>query len=172
MLTSPARGPLFTTLDRGTATGYPMTSVLRDLIDSRPLDSAEDPARDIAAVLHARVDAWLHTKVADPRAIVDVGEYADMSPGAAMTLAQVDELIAARLDALAEHAIRTEPAWMRRLGPEPDDDAARAAWRTQVTAIAARHDYIEGPTPMPTPEPRRPVAPVLTRDANEWSRTL
>jgi len=172
VLASPARGPLFTALDRGTAAGYPMTNVLRDLINSRPLDSADDPARDIAAVLHTRVDAWLHTKVADPRAIVGAGEHTDMSPGAAVTLAQVDELIAARLDTLTEHAIRTEPTWMGRLGPEPDDDAARAAWRTQVTAIAARHDYVEGPTPMPAPEPPRAVAPVLTRDANEWSRTL
>jgi conjugative relaxase-like TrwC/TraI family protein len=172
VLASPARGPLFTALDRGTAAGYPMASVLRDLIDSRPLDSADDPARDIAAVLHTRVDAWLHTKVEDLRAIVGVAEYADLSPGAAMTLAQVDELIAARLDALTEYAIRTEPAWMGRLGPEPDDDAARAAWRTQVTAIAARHDYVEGPTLMPAPEPPRQVAPVLTRDASEWSRSL
>lgn len=95
-----------------------------------------------------------------------------MSPGAAATLAQIDELIAARLAALTEHAIRTEPTWMRPLGPEPGEDLAREAWRTQVTATAARHDYIEGPTPIPAPEPSRPTTPALTRDANEWSRTL
>ena len=43
VLASPARGPLFTALDRGTALGYPMTSVLRDLINSRPPDRGGRP---------------------------------------------------------------------------------------------------------------------------------
>ena len=68
-------------------------------------------------------------------------------------LHQIDQLIAARTDALTDQAIDTQPEWLVALGPAPVDPAARSAWRTQVAAHIARDDATSGPTAVRVPAP-------------------
>lgn len=161
--TSRARGPLVTALERGRALGHPMPQVLAGLIADRSLDG---PARaaDVAAVLHRRVDDWLHTQVDDPGAIRVIPDAADVPDDIAVLLKQVDELIAARTDALTDRAIEAEPDWLTALGSAPDDPVARRAWRTQVAVHVAHADAMGErpagrvpPTPVPTPSTERSV---------------
>jgi len=171
VVASPACGPLFVALERGTTLGHPMDHLLRGLINASPLGEHADPAGDIAAVLHSRVQAWLHTQVDNPQTITTTPRPEDLQPEAAETLRQVDELIAARMHALTDHAITTAPAWLTTLGPRPDDDAV--AWLQQVAAIAAHRDYADGPTLIRAAEPPRPplAPPVAAPDAHDWSRS-
>ena len=148
---SPVCGPLFTALERGAAIDQPMDDVLAELIWSRPLSAPDEPARDIASLLHHHVTRWLNTLVEEPAAITTRPDVANLSPGARETLRQVDELIAARIDALTDHAITASPRWVAELGPEPDDDHARQAWRRQVAAVVAHEDFTNGPTVVPSP---------------------
>jgi len=69
VIASPEGGPLLVALERGATLGRQMDHVLRDLITASPLGDSTDPAIDIAAVLHARVQAWLHTQVDNPQTI-------------------------------------------------------------------------------------------------------
>jgi hypothetical protein len=148
-----------------------MGHLLRDLINASPFGDAADPAGDIAAVLHARVQAWLRTQVDNPQTITTTPRPEDLSPEAAVTLRQVDELIAARVHALTDHAITTHPAWLTTLGPRPDDDPG--AWLQQVAAIAAHRDQADGPTLIRAAEPPHPpvAPPAAVRGARDWSRS-
>jgi conjugative relaxase-like TrwC/TraI family protein len=171
VIASPEGGPLFVALERGTTLGRPMDHLLRGLINARPLGEHADPAYDIAAVLHSRVQAWLHTQVDNPQTITTTPRPEDLSPEAAETLRQVDELIAARIHALTDHAITTHPAWLTTLGPRPDDDPG--TWLQQVAAIAAHRDYADGPTLIRAAEPPHPplAPPVAVLGAHDWSRS-
>jgi conjugative relaxase-like TrwC/TraI family protein len=160
---SPAHGPLITALERGRSLGSPMAQILAGLITDRPLDGAE-PARDLAAVLHHRVNDWLRTQVEDPTTIRLTPTGADATGEVADLIAQVDQLIADRIDALTDHALTTDSAWLTDLGPAPTDTAARSAWRAQIAAHVAREDFTgaanAGLTPgawtaPPVPEPER-----------------
>lgn len=84
-------------------------------------------------------------------AITTHPDVAHLSPGARDTLRQVDDLIAARIEALTDHAITSQPAWLTALGPMPDDGAALQAWRRQLAATVAHEDFTNGPTVIPSP---------------------
>ncbi|WP_448060599.1 MobF family relaxase [Cellulomonas hominis] len=172
IVASPACGPLFTALERGAALDQPMDDVLTELIWSRPLNAPGEPVRDLAALLHHRATEWLNTLVEDPANITPRPDVAHLSPGARETLRQVDELIAARINALTDHAITASPEWVSELGPEPADDDARRAWRRRIAAAVAREDFTHGPTVIPSP-PRSAVNPPLAPDLHlERSRSL
>lgn len=171
---SPARGPLHVALDRGAELGFPMDTVLPTLIRSRELEGGYDPARDIAAVLYHRVTAWLGSRGADPHAIARTSNPSGLSMGAADTLQQLDELIAGRIDALTDHAIRTQPGWLTMFGDPPDDAEARTTWIAGIAAYAARLDVVNGPTQIRTAEPPPPaIAPHRAAAVDQnWSRTI
>jgi hypothetical protein len=57
VLESPAFGALVAAVTRADDAGYDMHVVLRRLVATRPLDDA----RDVAAVLHERIERWLET---------------------------------------------------------------------------------------------------------------
>jgi conjugative relaxase-like TrwC/TraI family protein len=156
--TSPAHGPLITALERGRTLGRPMPQILTGLITDRPLDGVE-PAGDLAAGLHHRVNDWLRTQVEDPTTIRLTPDTADATGEVAGLLVQVDQLIAERVDALTDHAITTGPDWLTALGPAPTDSAARSAWRAQIAAHLAREDYT-GPATADATRVARPAAPV------------
>lgn len=143
--TSPARGPLITALERGRILGHPMPQVLAGLIADRQID-ATDAVHDVAAVLHHRVNDWLRTQVDDPTTVRVGADAADSPDDIAALLTQVDELIAARTDALTDQAIETQPDWLAALGPAPDYPAARSHWRTQIALHVAHVDATIGPT--------------------------
>ena len=113
----------------------------------------------MAAVLHHRVNDWLHTKTDDPTCIRVVPDTTGAPDDAAGLLNQVDELIAARTDALTDQAIDAQPEWLAALGPAPAEPAARSAWRTQVAAHVAHDDATSSPTAIRVPPPSTPRAP-------------
>ncbi|MCB2175248.1 MAG: relaxase domain-containing protein [Actinomycetales bacterium] len=156
--TSPARGPLITALERGSTLGHLMPQVLASLIAGRPVDGT-GAAVDVAAVLHHRVNDWLHTKADDPTCIRVVPDTTGAPDDVAGLLNHVDELIAARTDALTDQAIDAQPEWLAALGPAPAGLAARSAWRTQVAAHVAHDDATSGPTAIRVPPPSTPRAP-------------
>lgn len=152
VLGSPARGALFAGLREGDNLGHSMTTVLHKLVISRTLDTPDDPCRDLAAVLHARVARWLETAP-------EVPHHEPPSPAASLlladriqgglaatdslagTLAQIDELIADRIRELTESAVATRPQWL----PRPDDDAFRCDpkstdQRQHIAVVAAYRD--------------------------------
>ena len=130
---SPDAGALFGALSKADAVSTDTPALLARL--TAGLTDASDPAR----VLRARVDDWLHLQVEDPASIQPTcpappaGETTDL-------IAQVDQLIADRVAALAEHALDTRPAWLDGVGEMPDDAAGQAEWLAQVAAHAARAD--------------------------------
>ncbi len=156
--TSPARGPLITALERGRTLGHPMPQVLVGLIAARPIDDTAS-AHVVAALLHHRVNDWLHTQVDDPTRIRVVPDAAGMPDDVAELLHQVDELIAARIDALTDQAIGAEPEWLVALGPAPADPSARLAWRAAIGANVARDDAMSRPTPVSAPRSTTPRVP-------------
>ena len=158
---SPARGPLITALERARALGHPMPQVLAGLIAARPIDGT-GAAVDVAAVLHHRVNDWLHTRIDDPTRIRVVPDATNAPDGVAVLLKQVDELIAARTDALTDQAIESQPAWLAALGPAPDDPATRSAWRTQIALHVAHADATDGPTRVRMPPPSPTVSTLST----------
>ena len=118
VLDSPAAGPLLAAIRHGQAAGHPMERVLAQLIRGRPLhedDPAGDQSRDLAAVLHRRVSAWLDDSPvppADPAGDGDASErLAVLDPDLALgddhdplpqALRAVDALIRHRVDTLTD----------------------------------------------------------------------
>ena len=110
-------------------------------------------------MLHHRVNDWLRTQIDDPTRIRVVPDAAGAPDDVAALLDQVDELIAARTDALTDQAIDAQPDWLVALGPAPVDPAARSAWRTQVAAHVAHDDVTSGPTAVRVPLSSTPRIP-------------
>lgn len=142
-------GSLFSSLERGATIRPGIDDVVDALVSAPPLEDADEPDRDLAAGLRGRVNAWLDTQVEDPRTLPTHPDTTHLSPGAQETLRQVQELIAARIDALTDHTIADPPAWVVELGPEPDDPAERRAWRARIAAAVAHEDLTNGPTSIP-----------------------
>ena len=165
--TSPARGPLITALERGRTLGHPMPQVLAGLIAARPIDDFA-PAHDVAAVLHHRVDEWLHTQVDEPTRIRVVPDATGMPDDVAGLLRQVEELIASRTEALTDQAIAAEPEWLVDFGPAPTDPGARSEWRTAIALHVAHDDATSGSATVRVPSPPTPSVPT---PSNEWSVT-
>ena len=158
---SPARGALVAALRQGEHAGHPMGAVLARLIGSRPMDDPASPTDDVAAVLHDRVTTWLDaqnesTHAHDaPRPLT--AEPVDATDRASDTIAELDALIAGRIDSLTAIAITSRPAWMRPLGDQPDPGTNRNAWQRQVAAVVAYRDT-KGLTDIvdePAAQPRR-----------------
>ena len=141
---SPAFGPLVAALREGEDSGHPMRAVLARLIASRPLDDPNNPAEDVAAVLHQRLTGWLDAQNESRRPADShhetVWEPIEAGDPAADTIAQIDALIAGRITDLSDLAISTRPDWMRPLGDKPDPGPALEAWTRQVAAIVAQLD--------------------------------
>jgi conjugative relaxase-like TrwC/TraI family protein len=164
---SPARGPLITALERGRPLGHPMPQVVAGLIAVRPIDGTA-PAFDVAAVLHHRVSDWLRTQVDEHTRIRVVPDATGMPDDVAGILRQVEELIAARTEALTDQAIDAQPEWLVDLGPAPTDPAARSTWRTAV-AVHVAHDDATSRSAVVRASP--PPIPRVPTPSNEWSVT-
>jgi hypothetical protein len=103
---SPSFGALVAAVKRADDAGYDMEAVLRRLVASRPLDDA----RDVAAVLHERMERWRETDTllppADSRpaeATSDVLRQLDALPGGHSTMRSgLTDPIAALRTAAAE----------------------------------------------------------------------
>jgi conjugative relaxase-like TrwC/TraI family protein len=146
ILGSPSAGALVAALDGGADLGDHMPRVLQHLVAQRPLDDPDDPARDLAAVLHARVTAWLQdTAIPHDAASSDgvealIGAHrtdALTDPGLRTAIREADALIQARLDDLLE---RPGNRWTDALGPPPDDPRHREQWNRHARTVAAYRD--------------------------------
>ncbi len=142
ILGSPSAGALVAVLDGGAD----MPRVLNNLVARRPLDDPDDPARDIAAVLHARVTAWLEdTAIPHDAALSDgvealIGAHrtdALTDPRVRTALREADALIQARIDDLLE---RPDNRWTDTLGPPPDNPRQREQWNRHARTVAAHRD--------------------------------
>jgi len=151
MLASPARGALFVALREGDSLGHPMPKVLARLVAGRPLDGGDDPAQDVAAVLHERVDRWLETapnpspaeRSPAGRLGLSTGDTSvgtDSRDPTLAALAQVEALIAERIEALAGTALASRPAWLQPLSGNPLHPDEHSAWRDHVAVVAAYRD--------------------------------
>ncbi len=155
VLASPAAGALLAALREGERRGYAMDRVLGHLVTLRPLESGDDAAEDIAAVLHARVTAWLEARDPDTgpgmsRPQRDRGTCAlDPDDPVAQTLTDIDSLIRARVEFLTAKAGQSRPAWLRPLGEQLDGDSG-GTWRRNLATLAAYRDTyrITGTAPL------------------------
>jgi hypothetical protein len=128
-----------------------MDRVLAHLVALRPVDSASDPVEDLAAVLHARVTAWLESRdgavsvltqdqQAEVAPLLGAGDHLiDPNDPATPTLVELDALIRARVASLTTEAAELRPSWMRPLGEQPVGDT-RSSWRRNLATLAAYRD--------------------------------
>ena len=131
---SPQARWLFRTLRAAELAGLDPAEVIRTAIASRDLAGA----RDIAAVLDARIRPRVHPLLPQPQ-----GPWASRiprlpDPARQAYLAEVAAMMDDRTQRLGQHAAQTGPAWaITALGPVPADAAARRAWQTKAASIAA-----------------------------------
>lgn len=145
MADSPAYGPLLAALRDADAQGLDVEAGLPRLVAAHHLHDAAD----VAAVLHQRVDRWIHATTRNrPSSHSGRGLIAGLIPRAggvsdpdlAQALAERDQAMERRAQALAELAIQTHAGWVRRLGRPPLDPTGRAEWLWQVRVVAAYRD--------------------------------
>ncbi len=140
-LAMPALVHRLTTLQEA---GYDLDPILKTTIQGRELDTADD----IAAVLSWRLDTLTGRTLADPRTATTPGPALTYTaripdlPASDITdaLRHVAALCDQRTTALADLTATHQPAWARRLGPVPDDDAGRQLWLAHAGFVAAYRD--------------------------------
>jgi conjugative relaxase-like TrwC/TraI family protein len=148
---STAWDSLVAVLRRHEAHGLPVESALPDLLASRPLHDGDDPA----AVLHFRVEQWADGRrpLRQPERIAGLVARADITSADAslrLALAEREEAIIARTDALVAQAAADPQSWMRSLPRESVDEHIDAL-RT-VAAYRDRHGVAENdPRPLGGP---------------------
>jgi len=143
---SAAFPPLIAALRRIEHDGHDLAIVLGACIAERPLD-AGDTARDLAAVLHWRVERW-HRNTPPTRhhdkqlagGLLTPAPTDYLDPQTSPTLRELEDLIQHRVNALTEAALARPPRWLRRLGPPPHHDDDHAAWRHHLQTIIAYRD--------------------------------
>lgn len=139
---SEAYGPLQAALRQGEARGLDVEAAFPRLVAGRSLADAGDEA----AVLHARVDRWV--RAAGGRRRLGQNLIAGLIPKAqgvtdpdmAKGLADREVAMEERARALAEQAIVDSLDWVIRLGPVPQNRAARSRWRREISTVAAYRD--------------------------------
>jgi len=150
---------------KATASAIRCQRVLARLVTGRPLDRVDDPAQDVAAVLHERVDRWLQTAPNLSSAQRSPATGLGLSTGdtwvqkdpcdpTLAALAQVEALIAQRIQALAGTALASRPAWLQPLRGNPLHPDQHGAWRDHVAVVAAYRD-LTGTDPASTLGPDR-----------------
>ncbi|MGH3266553.1 MAG: hypothetical protein ACRDNS_31700, partial [Trebonia sp.] len=175
VLGSAAFGPLVAALRRAEHDGHPMHRVLPALIATAPLDAGtneagdrNEPARDIAAVLHHRVTSWHEHATTPPEyrpvpliggLITTAGTLDEQTPpDQREAITQLESLMVTRVETLTQQAVASPPRWLRFLGPSPTDPRRRANWTRAVALIAAYRDRHN------IPEHAHPLGEVDIRD--------
>jgi hypothetical protein len=152
---------LFGTLWAAELAGLDPAEVISSAITPRDLAGA----RDIAAVLDARIRPRVHPLLPRPQ-VPWAGRVPDLpDPGRRACLTQIAAMMDDRTRHLGQHAAHTKPGWaVTALGPVPADPATRRDWEHNASAIAAyREMYGYGhPDDAIGPEPSR-EAPGIRR---------
>ncbi|WP_197030124.1 MobF family relaxase [Cellulomonas sp. URHE0023] len=154
-LASVEAGGLFTTLDRIATLTPQTTKVLREIVDATGEDGT-------ITELTSEANKWLRAHAEQPRDVPITRSSESLDEDGLALITTIDELIAQRAAALTSAVLDDHPAWLDRLGPEPRDPNARAAWLAEITATIAHLDQ-QRPQHLPT-SPRQPypgaVSPV------------
>jgi hypothetical protein len=149
---SPQARWLYRTLRAAELAGLDPAEVIRSAVASRDLAGA----RDIGAVLDARIRERIHALVPQPQ-----GPWASRvprlpDPALHAYLTQIAAMMDDRTRRLGQHAAQTGPAWaVNALGPVPASPAARRDWEHKAASIGAYRemcgyghpDYPIGPEP-------------------------
>ena len=143
---------LYRTLHTAELAGLDPAEVARDAIASRDLAGA----RDIAAVIDARIRQRIHPLLPRPQGPW-AGRVPDLpDPDRQAFLAEIATMMDDRTQRLGEHAANTAPTWaVSALGPVPQDGTGRREWERKAAAIGAyRETYgYQHPTDPIGPEP-------------------
>lgn len=133
-------GALVAELRRAEAHGYDADELLPRVVASQSLLGADD----VGAVLAARVArAARKVRGADEPALIAglVPEVrGDVPAEVREALDARRDLITARATALADGAVRTRAAWVRRIGDAPTGAAERERWIRRIATVAAYRD--------------------------------
>lgn len=133
-------GALLAELQRAEAHGYGADELLSRVVPGHSLLGADD----VGAVLAARVArAARKVRGADEPALIAglVPELSgDVPADVRAALDARRDLISARASALADVAVRTRAAWVRRIGDAPTGTAERKHWMRRIVTVAAYRD--------------------------------
>ncbi|NNN22443.1 MAG: relaxase domain-containing protein [Acidimicrobiales bacterium] len=140
---SEAFGALLSAIREAEAYGFELDSDLPKLVNSRPIDSAEN----LAALLHGRVDNWVDTvgssRKKQPRFIVGLIPRAlnIIDPDMKQALAERERAIEICAIELAEKAINDNEKWVSELGLPANFQSVKEVWMATISTIAAYRDY-------------------------------
>ena len=145
---------LFRTLHAAELAGLDPAEVIGTAIASRDLGGA----RDIAAVLDARIRERVHPLLPQPQ-----GPWAERipdlpAPDRHAYLSEIAAMMDDRTQRLGQHTAQTAPAWaIAALGPVPAYPAGRRQWEHKASAIAAYREMYgyDNPGDPIGPEPSR-----------------
>ncbi|KRD41297.1 hypothetical protein ASE38_16930 [Cellulomonas sp. Root930] len=130
---------LFTTLDRiATLTPEPAAAI-RELLGAT--------ADGSVAALTREAHRWLRAHAEEPQEVIAMSSTSGLDDDGLALAATIQGLIEQRADALTAAALDERPDWLDRLGPEPKDASARAAWLAEITATVAHLDQQQPEVP-------------------------
>jgi hypothetical protein len=145
---------LFRTLRAAELAGLDPAEVIGTAVAARDLAGA----RDIAAVLDARIRPRVHPLLPQPQG-PRTGRVPHLpDPDRLAYLARIAALMDDRTRRLGQHAAQTAPAWaITALGPVPADPAACRDWEHKAASIAAYREMYgyDNPADPIGPEPSR-----------------
>ena len=125
---------LFRTLRSAELAGLDPAEVLRTAITARDLAGA----RDIAAVMDARIRPRVHPLLPQPQGPWASRVPALPDPERRAYLAQIAAMMDDRTRRLGQHLAQHPPPWaITALGPVPADPAARRDWEHKASSISA-----------------------------------
>ena len=125
---------LFRTLRTAELADLDPAEVIGMAVESRDLAGA----RDIAAVLDARIRLRVHSLLPQPQGPWSARVPHLPDPDRRAYLTEIATMMDDRIRRLGQHITQTAPAWaVTALGPVPADPAARRDWETKASAIAA-----------------------------------
>jgi conjugative relaxase-like TrwC/TraI family protein len=136
---SASYGPLLAALREAEALGLDVEQGLPRLVNGRTLSSADD----VVAVLHGRVDRWIHASGSQRCAPADriVGLFPRLGGVTDQDMAQaLDErqtLLERRAREVATRAIENRQPWAAQLGSPPSDPVRRKVWLRRLDTVAA-----------------------------------
>lgn len=133
LLACPEAGGLFTTLDRIATLVRDPAIVARELVDAAAAEGS-------VAALTSEAHRWLGAHAERPQEIPAVSSTTGLDNDGLALAITIQKLIDQRAAALTDAVLDEQPDWLSRLGPEPSDVRARAAWLAEITATVAHLD--------------------------------
>ncbi|KQY48319.1 hypothetical protein ASD18_12200 [Cellulomonas sp. Root137] len=154
--TAPEAGTLFTRLDQVATLVPDPAAIVAELVNAATVDASVE-------ALTSEANGWLRAHAENPREVLGSSSSVGLDHDGLAMIATIDHLIAQRAAALTDAVLDEQPAWLERLGPEPRDHRARAAWLAEVTATVAHLDEQRPQLRRPAQAPSGSPESVATR---------